>query len=54
MFVYRDLLDYRSGIYIRTSGEYMGGHAIKIVGWGKEDDIDYWIIENSWGQDWGE
>lgn len=32
----------------------MGGHAIKIVGWGKQDDIDYWIIENSWGEQWGE
>ena len=37
----------------------LGGHAIKILGWGKEKDpetgnmIDYWWIANSWGSAWG-
>jgi cathepsin B len=35
----------------------LGGHAIRIVGWGEEivgnENIEYWIIANSWGQDWG-
>lgn len=30
-----------------------GGHAIEIVGWGKENGIDYWWICNSWGPRWG-
>ena len=54
MFVYSDLLDYRSGIYIRHSSDYLGGHAIKLVGWGREGNDEYWIVENSWGPDWGE
>jgi len=30
-----------------------GGHAIKIMGWGKENDVDYWWCCNSWGTNWG-
>lgn len=30
-----------------------GGHAIEILGWGKEDGVDFWWICNSWGTDWG-
>ena len=32
----------------------IGGHAVKIVGWGEEDDTKYWIVQNSWGPKWGE
>jgi len=30
-----------------------GGHAIEILGWGKENGVDFWWICNSWGTDWG-
>jgi len=52
--VYSDFSSYRSGIYERKSDEVMGGHAVKIVGWGVEDGIKYWIVANSWSADWGE
>ena len=63
MEVYTDFLSYKSGVY--TKGEdvpkFSGYHTIKIVGWGVEDGSEeepnkgnkYWIIENSWGDDWG-
>lgn len=32
--VYEDFLSYTSGVYVHTSGAAVGGHAIKILGWG--------------------
>jgi cathepsin B len=52
--VYSDFETYESGIYQHTSDEIEGGHAIRIVGWGSEDGVDYWTVANSWNPYWGE
>lgn len=54
MTVFEDFLYYDGGIYQQTSGSFLGGLAVKIVGWGQENDVDYWIVANSWGSSWGE
>jgi len=52
--VYEDFMNYQGGIYRRESSTVLGGHAVKVVGWGKEGDTEYWIVANSWGPKWGE
>ena len=48
-------MNYKSGIYSKgKNAELLGGHAVKIVGWGKEGDTEYWVVANSWGEEWGE
>ncbi len=48
--VYSDFENYASGIYKHTKGSQVGGHAIKIVGWGSENGTKYWRIANSWNK----
>ena len=53
--VYEDFSNYQSGVYQHITGSSLGGHAIKIIGWGiTEEGVKYWIVANSWGEAWGE
>ncbi|EER13594.1 cysteine protease Cys2, putative [Perkinsus marinus ATCC 50983] len=52
--VYEDFLSYKSGVYKHTSGGFLGGHAVEIIGWGTEKGVDYWLVMNSWNEEWGD
>ncbi|PIO13917.1 hypothetical protein AB205_0027480, partial [Aquarana catesbeiana] len=52
--VYEDFPNYKSGVYQHTTGEEVGGHAIKVIGWGVESGTPYWLCVNSWNTDWGD
>jgi len=52
--VYDDFPTYKSGVYVQTSSTALGGHAIRILGWGTEATVDYWLVANSWNNDWGD
>ncbi|KRZ06551.1 Cathepsin B-like cysteine proteinase, partial [Trichinella zimbabwensis] len=54
MSVYEDFLHYKEGVYAHKSGLYLGGHAVRIIGWGEQDDIPYWLVANSWNTTFGE
>jgi cathepsin B len=52
--VYQDFYSYQSGVYEHVSGGLVGGHAVKIIGWGTENNTPYWLVANSWGTSWAE
>lgn len=52
--VYEDFEAYSSGVYQHVTGKYLGGHAIKMIGWGVDNGTPYWICVNSWNSYWGE
>ncbi|KAJ3662910.1 hypothetical protein Zmor_007225 [Zophobas morio] len=52
--VYEDFFSYKSGVYQHVLGELVGGHSIKILGWGEEEGTPYWLVANSWNEDWGD
>jgi len=52
--VYEDFLSYKSGVYQHTTGQLLGGHVIKIIGFGTTSDgVKYWQCQNSWTESWG-
>jgi cathepsin B len=50
--VYADFENYVSGVYHVTSKKDLGGHAVRIVGWGEEAGTKYWRVANSWNKYW--
>lgn len=53
--VFKSFMTYKTGVYEKHSWELLpeGGHAVKIVGWGTESGVDYWLVANSWNTSWG-
>ena len=50
--VYKDFMEYRSGVYRYVSGNLLGYHAVCCVGY--DDEQGCWICKNSWNTGWGE
>ena len=47
-------MTYKSGVYQHQTGGMLGGHAVKIIGYGVEDGVKYWLLANSWNESWGD
>ncbi|XP_065206842.1 cathepsin B-like cysteine proteinase 1 [Planococcus citri] len=52
--IYEDFPTYKSGIYQHITGKKIGLHIIRVIGWGEEKGIPYWLAVNSWNKHWGE
>lgn len=53
MVLFKDILVYDSGIYQHVSQNFIGYQSVKIIGWGIENNVPYWLCVNSWNIDWG-
>ena len=63
---FSDFYLYERGVYQRTpAGRLMGGHAVRLIGWGTAHPgepglenattpVPYWTVANSWSPNWGE
>lgn len=55
VFVAEDFTQYAGGVHLGASVcDRERGHAMLLVGHGREDGMQYWLFKNSHGEDWGE
>jgi cathepsin L len=46
--------NYDSGVFDDCGKDAILGHAVLAKGYGQDNGKNYWLIQNSWGKNWGE
>jgi len=52
----QEFSQYKSGVFIAPApvpGNQID-HAVTLIGYGTDSGVDYWIVQNSWGNTWGD
>jgi len=49
-----DFMNYEKGVMDKCKYNAKPDHAVLVVGYGREGGKDYWLIKNSWGDNWGD
>lgn len=54
-----DFMFYAGGVFMSAPTKLNMGwqkvdHAVLLIGWGEEFGQKYWVVQNSWGKEWGE
>ena len=52
--LYTDFAAYRSGIYVNKAGTQVGLECVRLVGWGVQGSVTYWIGLAYYGAKWGQ
>ena len=46
---------YNGGVYYDPScSDVQSDHSVLVVGYGTYQGLDYWLVKNSWGPNWGD
>jgi C1A family cysteine protease len=49
----REFQLYKSGVFSASCGVNLD-HGVLVVGYGNENNLDYYLVKNSWGTSWGD
>jgi len=50
----KEIDNYSGGVFDGCKPDDEVDHCVAVVGYGTEGGVDYWLIKNSWGPNWGE
>jgi cathepsin B len=51
--LYEDFYNYTGGVYHHKNEKLHGYYYAKILGWGNDEGIEYWLGAASFGKNWG-